>query len=112
MCTVKWLRATAVTLLLVIGFGSIVVYVVAAGLVNAQPRTQPFDGWVAALQLRDETGPEQLVLWARLAGADVAGDRPLLEYSLLVCGSRPFRGVLLLGGQARLDQPVVTSSLD
>ncbi|MDX8036575.1 hypothetical protein SK803_40820 [Lentzea sp. BCCO 10_0856] len=108
----KWLRATAVTLVLVIGFGSVFFYVIAAGLVNAQPQTQPFDGWVAALQMRDETGPEQVVLSVRPAGTDVAGDRPFLEYSLLICGSQPFHGVLLLGGQARLDQPLLTSSPD
>jgi hypothetical protein len=104
---VKWARTLSVALMVLVGFGSIGFYVVAAGVVNAQPTTHPFDGWVAVLQHFDELGPEQMMLSAKVVDPGVPGGRPRVRYSIVVCGSRPFRGVLLIGGQARLDHPSV-----
>lgn len=103
----KWARTISVAFMVMVGFGSIGFYIVAAGVVNAQPPTQPSDGWVAVLQHFDESGPEQMMLSAMLVEPGVPGDRPRVRYSIVVCGSRPFHGVLLIGGHARLDHPSV-----
>jgi hypothetical protein len=98
-------------LMVIVGLGSVCFYVVTAGVVNAQPTTQPFDGWLATLQKDDEPGPEQMTLWAMAVEPGAPGGRPVVRYSIVVCGSRPFHGVLLIGGQARLDHPsVITPS--
>ncbi|HEX8870388.1 MAG TPA: hypothetical protein VF821_32285, partial [Lentzea sp.] len=90
-------------LMFVIGMASIGWYSLVAGVVNAQPPTTPFDGWVSVLRSTGGSGPEQLVLRAVAVEPGVRGDRPRVSFSVLACGERPFRGVLVLAGQARLD---------
>lgn len=58
----KWARRAGALVMIMVGFGSIGSYVVIAGVVNAQPTTQAFDGWVAVLQKADEPFPEQITL--------------------------------------------------
>jgi hypothetical protein len=75
--------------------------------VNAQPPTQAYLGWVTVLQPVEFGTPQQVELMAEAIEPGAPGDRPGLKYSVLVCGDRPFHGVLLIGGQARLDHALV-----
>jgi CRISPR-associated exonuclease Cas4 len=84
------------------GLATVVAYVVVAGVVNAQPPTRPYAGWVAVLQPPGD-GPEQVELRVEALEPGALGEHPALRYTILACGNRPFEGVLLIGGQARLD---------
>lgn len=75
---------------------------------NAPPPASPSTGWVTVLQPGASPGTGEMLLQATAAEPGAPGDRPSLTYSVLACGDQPFHGVLLLGGQARLDDIVVT----
>lgn len=89
------------------GMASIAAYAAVSGVVNAQAPTQAYPGWVAVLQPDHEASPEQVEISADALTPGAPGDHPELKYTVLVCGDRPFHGVLLIGGQARLDQALV-----
>lgn len=55
----------------------------------------------------DRTPSQQVELMVEALEPGAPGDHPALRYSVLVCGDRPFHGVLLIGGQARLDHAQV-----
>ncbi len=100
----RWMRRLGSVAVVLVGLGSIASYVFASGVVNAQPSTAPFEGWVAVLQHSDQPIPEQLELRVVAMEPGAPGEHPYLRYSLLACGSRAFDGVLLIGGQARLSE--------
>jgi hypothetical protein len=89
------------------GVATVFAYIVVSGVVNAQPPTQAYLGWVTVLQPVEFGTPQQVELMAEAIEPGAPGDRPGLKYSVLVCGDRPFHGVLLIGGQARLDHALV-----
>jgi hypothetical protein len=92
---------------MIVGVATIVGYVVLSLVTNAQPSTSANPGWVALLQPGSPSGSGEILLRAEPAVPGAPGDHPAVIYSVLACGDHPFRGVLLLGGQARLDTPVV-----
>ncbi len=100
-----WLQA----FVFLFGMASIAAYAAASGVVNAQAPTQAYPGWVAVLQPDHEAIPEQVEILAEPLWPGAPGDHPELKYTVLVCGDRPFHGVLLIGGQARLDQALVVN---
>jgi hypothetical protein len=69
---------------------------------NSTPTPRPFPGWAVALT---DSSPNASRLDLRLVAFDPGGygRRPRVQYTVAVCGAQPFRGALLLGGQARLD---------
>jgi hypothetical protein len=73
--------------------------------VNGQPSTEPFDGWAAVLE-QDGVGvfgdDREVLLSAEVSQPTVEDERPQLTYSVVACGSRPFQGMLVLGGNARV----------
>lgn len=95
-----YLLAVNAVLLIAIGAFALVSFAI-----HDQPSTEPFRGWVALLQQGrplDAVNHEvQLRVDAMEKGAP--GERPRLRYTAVVCGERPFNGVLLIGGDARLD---------
>jgi hypothetical protein len=94
--------------IMIVGAPSIVTYLVLPLVTNAQPSTAANTGWVALLQPGSPSGSGQILLQAEPVVPGAPGDHPDVIYSVLACGDHPFRGVLLLGGQAQLDDPVVT----
>lgn len=93
----------ATVTIVVFGVGSIVSYVMLSLVTNAQPPTSPNTGWVALLQPAVQPWQGQIELQASAAVPGAPGDHPSLTYSVVACGDQPFRGTLLLGGQAQLD---------
>jgi hypothetical protein len=103
----KWRRILLIGL---VGVATIVAYGAVSGVVNAPAPTQAYPGWIAVLQPSHEAIPEQVEISVEALQPGAPGDHPALKYTVLVCGDRPFRGVLLIGGQARLDHPVVVDA--
>jgi hypothetical protein len=93
----------------IVAFGAVTIgfFIVVSGVVNAQPSTQAYPGWVTVLQPIDEALPEQAQLMVDAVEPGAPGDHPELRYTVLACGDRPFHGILLIGGQARLDRTLV-----
>lgn len=94
-------------LVVLVGLITILAYVVVSGVVNEQPPTQSYPGWLAVLQPAGEAWPEQMQVMADAVEPGAPGKHPALRYAVLACGNRPFHGILLIGGQARLDHAVV-----
>ncbi|MFL6127124.1 hypothetical protein [Actinophytocola sp.] len=92
---------------MILGVGSMASYAVLSLVTNAQPSTSANPGWVAVLQPGASSEAGEILLRAEAAVPGAPGNHPSLVYSVLACGDQPFRGVLLLGGQARLDTIVV-----
>lgn len=69
--------------------------------INSTPTPPRFDGWIAVLQ-HGRSSESEINLTASPASAGGSGDMPRLVYSVAACGPAPFRGVLLLGEDARL----------
>jgi hypothetical protein len=95
------------TFMVLFGLAAIVAYVLVAGVINAQAPTRPYVGWVAVLQPSGNVPSEQVELRVDALEPGAPGDHPALKYTILACGDRPFQGVLLIGGQARLDRAEV-----
>jgi hypothetical protein len=72
--------------------------------VNGEPSTAPFHGFVTLLQPAPAFSQDQVKLIASPLVPGGTGQHPGLSYGVAVCGSQPFRGVLLIGGDARLSQ--------
>jgi hypothetical protein len=73
-----------------------------SGTINAEPPATPFPGWVAVLQPTLNISGTQVQLEVHPLQPGDASNRPWLSYSLAACGVEPFRGILLIGGAARL----------
>jgi hypothetical protein len=84
-------------------------YAVLSLVASAQPSTSPNPGWVAVLQPGASSEVGEILLRAEAAEPGAPGGHPSLVYSVLACGDQPFRGLILLGGQARLDTIVVSN---
>jgi hypothetical protein len=88
-------RRFGVALTVLFGASTIAYYALTAGLVNAQPSTAPFEGWVALLQNPEnpgDTAPEQLELRAQASIPGAPGDHPSLEYTVLTSVALPTCG--------------------
>lgn len=96
-------RRTRDWVIVVLGSVTIGFFGVVSGVVNTQPSTRTYPGWVTVLQPIGEAFPEQAQLMVDAVQPGTPGDHPELKYTVLACGSRPFHGILLIGGQARLD---------
>ena len=90
-----------------VGVASVAGYVMLSLVINSQPSTSVNPGWVALLQPGNPLGSGELLLRVAPAVPGAPGDHPAVSYSVLACGDKPFRGVLLLGGQTRVDAPIV-----
>ena len=91
-----------IAVVLAAGAASIASYAAVSVTVNSEPSTTPFPGFVVLLQPMSSAFTQDQV---KLVAATVPGaprDDPSLSYSAAVCGSRPFSGVLVIGGSARL----------
>src|ERR1022692_1255100 len=99
----RWGARIRLSLLLVIGGGSVLAYIAVAMTINGQPLYQPFPGWVAVLQpVSQPRGDDvQLHVESFVAPISTGGD-PLVSYEVDVCGPHPYRGELLIGGDAQL----------
>ena len=96
-------RATARSWAIVVcGLGSIVAYAATSATINGEPSLRYFQGWIAVLQSVDEPPDHQVKLDVVASVPGAPGDHPELTYTLAVCGDRPFKGMLILGGDARL----------
>lgn len=73
-----------------------------SGTINAEPPATPFPGWVAVLQPTLRASGTQVQLEVHPLQPGEASNRPWLSYSVAACGVEPFRGILLIGGAARL----------
>lgn len=69
--------------------------------VNSTPSPPSFDGWVAVLQQRRHASSMVKVTVTPTVPGGLGGT-PRVRYSVAVCGPTPFRGVLLLGRDARI----------
>jgi hypothetical protein len=87
-------------LLLIIGGGSVLVYIALAMTINGQPSSRSFPGWVAVLQPETEAIGDDVLLRVR---TDTKGVHPYVSYMVGACGPhRIYRADLLIGGEARL----------
>jgi hypothetical protein len=75
-----------------------------AATINGQASLSPFPDWVAVLQGGPFQTADRLGLIVAPAVPGGPGTHPKLSYIVTACGTRPFQGVLLLGGAARLTQ--------
>jgi hypothetical protein len=85
-------------LTVVVTAGSIAGYAALSVTVNGLLPVQVFPGWVAVLEPVSEIG-EQVRLEVQ---SDLAGNAPLMGYTVVACGPRPYSADLLIGGAARL----------
>jgi hypothetical protein len=95
-------RLIRLTLLLVVGAGSGVAYVALTATINGLPPYHPFPGWVAVLQPSGERGGDKVGLEVASDASAFQGGRPLVGYSVAVCGTHPYTGELLIGGKAEI----------
>lgn len=72
--------------------------------INSTPTPPRFEGWIAVLQ-HGRGSESEINLTVSPASAGGSGEMPRLVYSVAACGPAPFRGVLLLGEDARLADP-------
>ena len=80
--------------------------------VNGVPSTTPFSGFVTVLQpAATSISQDQIKLIASPLVPGGPGQHPGLSYAVAVCGPQPFRGVLLIGGDARLSHLKATPAL-
>jgi hypothetical protein len=91
-----------------LGSVTVVVYVAVSGAINAQPPTPIYNGWIALLQRSSDPVPEHVELRTEALQPGAPGDHPQLRYEVMVCGGSRFDGVLLVGGDARLDNAQIT----
>jgi hypothetical protein len=94
-------RAGVMAILLV-GLASIACYAAVSATVNGEPSTTPFRGFVTLLQPAPNFPQDQVKLIASPLVPGGPGQHPGLSYGVAACGSQPFQGVLLIGGDARL----------
>jgi len=94
-----WWRRLAILLAMAVTGISIAGYVALSVTVNALPPLQPYPGWLAVLEPVSELS-EQVLLKVQ---SDAVGGHPLVSYTVVACGSRPYTADLLIGGAARLD---------
>jgi hypothetical protein len=91
-----------VAAILLVGLASVACYAAISATINGQPSTTPFGGFVVLLQPAGRFSQDQVKLEAIPLVPGGPGQRPTLSYQVNVCGSQPFSGVLLIGGDARL----------
>jgi hypothetical protein len=94
-------RVGAIAVVLV-ALVSVVSYIAISVTINGEPSTTPFQGFVALLQSTAASQQDQVTLIVDPQTPGGAGLHPSLSYVVAVCGSKPFQGVLLIGGDARL----------
>ncbi|MGH3224236.1 MAG: hypothetical protein ACRDPY_37070 [Streptosporangiaceae bacterium] len=94
------------------GLGSVVFFAAVSATINGQPSTLPFRGWIALLQpFHGALAEDQVELLVAPLVPGGPGQHPALSYTVVACGGQPFRGVLLMGGDARLAQIQGTPAL-
>lgn len=98
-------------LIVALAISSFVAYAVVSVTINGEPSVRPFQGWVVLLQPADELPDHQVMLVVAASVPGAPGDHPQLTYTVAACGDRPFNGVLILGGDARLTDLRTTGSL-
>ena len=85
----------------IVGIALVAAYAFVAYLAQTIPSTPVFRGWVMVLvPSGDASHKVGLQLRAREPGAP--GATPSVSLQVVACGEKPFRGMLLLGGDARL----------
>jgi hypothetical protein len=88
---------------LLVGAASIAVFAAVSATVNGEPPTSPYEGFVTVLQPESSSfSADQVKLIAAAAVPGGPGQNPAVSYSVNVCGRQPFKGVLVVGGDARL----------
>jgi hypothetical protein len=86
-----------------VGLASIALYAAVSATVNGEPTTTPYQGFVTILQpAASSFSTDQVQLTAAATTPGGPGQNPALSYDLAVCGTQPFSGTLLIGGNARL----------
>jgi hypothetical protein len=92
--------------ILLVGILAALAFWQVSGTLNDQPPATPFPGWLAVLQpARTASTSSQVELLAVALQPGTPSEHPALSYSVVACGTRPFQGVLLIGGDARLSKP-------
>jgi hypothetical protein len=80
--------------------------------INGEPSLQFFSGWVTVLEAADQFANDQQVqIGVAAITPGAPGTNPALTYSVAVCGGHAFTGVLLIGGDARLQSAQELASL-
>jgi hypothetical protein len=90
--------------LLAFGVGSVLAFAVVSLTINASAPLDPFAGWLVVLQKGRPSDSQVRVVVSRSAANTLEKDRQPFVYSIAACGSEPFRGALLIGGDARLPE--------
>jgi hypothetical protein len=92
-----------VIIVLLVRAASIAVFATISATVNGEPGTSPYQGFVTVLQPAGSSfSVDQVKLIAAAAVPGGPGQKPALSYDVNVCGTQPFKGVLLIGGNAHL----------
>lgn len=90
-------------LISLIGLSSVAFFGVVSWIFNGQPSTQPFNGWALVLEPAGaDLSSDRVALILTPAVPGAPGGHPELGFTVVVCGSRPFHGDLLIGGDAQL----------
>lgn len=85
----------------VVGIALVAAYAFVAYVAQTIPSTPIFHGWVMVLVPSSDTSHE-VGLHLRAGEPGAPGATPSVLLEVVVCGEKPFRGMLLLGGDARL----------
>ncbi len=92
------------TLLVVWSVVGVVVFALATLTLNSTPVPPEFDGW-AAIFVRDKPSTSRTFLNIVPLEPGGYGAHPRVAYNISACGRRPFVGLLMLQGDARLREP-------
>lgn len=91
-----------VAAVLLVGIASVFWYAAVSATINGEPSTSPFRGFVVLMQPGLAASQDQAKVMASALSPGSPGTKPLVSYGVAVCGSQPFHGELLIGGNARL----------
>ena len=99
----RTLRSRAGTIAVILAaLVTVGLYIAVSVTINGEPSTTPFQGFVTLLQSTGASQQDQVDLIVTPQAPGGPGPHPSLSYAVAVCGSQPFQGVLLIGGDARL----------
>jgi hypothetical protein len=91
-------------LLILFSVLGLVAFAVTSIAVTSSPVPHSFDGW-AAVFVRDLKSTSRLYLSLTPMTPGGYGAHPVVQYNVAACGTKPFNGLLVLAGGARLEVP-------
>lgn len=95
-------RRWAYVTILVVSALSVPAFALTSMTLNSTPAPREFDGWAAVFTQAADTGSRVLFTIDAIT-PDGRGAHPVVDYGISACGRKPFTGVLVLAGDARIN---------